>query len=377
MPYTAHNPADISGAPSRAPALDRFHAEIVERPDAAWDDLSAGFSDMCLEQSVAFAASRWSRLRSAGLILYEDGKREPAAMALAVVATLPVLGLGLAYVKFGPLWRKKDVPANPEILVAALEALKQEFGAKRKLLVRIMPPADPDHERIWKDALARANYSLHAAPADRQRYLVNLTLSEDEQIVSLGSQWRANLRRASSELEIGERDLNGDLPVFLALYRDMLARKQFDDRHGIEDLPAIAKTAGKALGMRLFIASHEGRPVVGSIVVGAGERVFVPFSATGDRALALRAGYGLRWAIVNRLRGTEARWLDLGGAEGDAGLRHYKLGNVGKRGRVVDIPGEFDYAPNALAAGAAKAIMLGRDLARSPAMKRLLSLGFF
>jgi hypothetical protein len=362
---------------SRASAHARFHAEIVERPDALWDRLAAGFADMCLEQSFAFAGSRWSKLRSAGLILRRTENNEPAAMALAVVATLPVLGLGIAYVKFGPLWRRNDTSADPEILFAALEALKREFGLKRRLLVRVLPPADPGCEGIWKDALARANFSFHAALSDRERYLVDLALSEDEQFVSLGSQWRANLKKASAELEVRECGLEDGLPVFLALYRDMLARKQFDDRHGIEDLPAIARAAGETLGMRLFVASHQSAPVVGSIVVGPGERVFVPFSATADRALALRAGYALRWAIINRLRGTGARWLDLGGAEGDSGLRHYKLGNVGKRGCVVDIAGEYDFAPNALAAGAAKAIMLGRDLARNPALKRLLALGFF
>lgn len=374
MPTVANHPADPLGTRSSAPGPDSYRAEFVEQPGAAWDKLAAGFADVSLEQSVAFAGSRWSQLRSVGLILHETGIDEPVAMALALIATLPVLGLGIAYVKFGPLWRRNDAPADPAILFAALEALKREFGTKRRLLVRILPPADPDYENEWRDALGRAKFSFHRALADRERYLVNLTLSEKEQLASLGSQWRSNLKKVSPRLEITEPDLDSGVPVFVALYRDMLARKRFDDHHGIEDLPAIAAKAGKALGMRLFIASHEGKPVVGSIIVGSGERVFVPFSATGDQALALRAGYALRWAIINRLRGTRARWLDLGGAEGDSGLHHYKLGNVGKRGRVADIPGEFDFAPNALAAAAAKAIMLGRDLARAPVLRRLVSL---
>src|SRR6185295_4114438 len=131
--------------------------------------------------------------------------------------------------------------------------------------------------------------------------------------------------------------------------------------------------AGPALGMRLFIASHQGKPVVGSLIVGAGERVFVPFSAADEKALELRAGYALRWTIMERLRGTEARWLDLGGAEGDQGATHDKLGNVGKRGCVCKIPGEFDFAPSLLAAGAAKAVMLGKDLVRSKQLKRLIA----
>jgi hypothetical protein len=322
-----------------------------------------------MEQSFAFAGSRWSKLRAVGLILREEGAAEPVAMALGLIATLPVLGIGLAYVKFGPLWRSKNKPADPDVLVAALDALKQEFGVRRRLVVRVLPPADPGHD--WRDALKRANFSFHAALSDRERYLVNLTLSEDEQLTSLGAQWRANLKKASRELVIEEPDLASGIPAFVALYKNMLARKRFDDHHGIEDLPAIARQAGKTLGMRLFLARHHGAPVVGSVIIGSGDRVFVPFSATGDKALSLRAGYALRWAIINRLRGTNARWLDLGGAEGDAGLRHFKLGNTGKQGRVVDIPGEYDFTPNAVASAAARAIELGRDLVRTPTLKKI------
>src|SRR6185312_14002437 len=227
-------PEQEVAAPPLTPAAGRFHYEIVEQPGAAWDNLAAGFSDFCMEQSFAFAGSRWSRLRSVGLMLMEDG--EPVAMALALMVTLPVLGLGLAYVKFGPLWRKAGAPADPQILLAALEALKQEFGVKRRLLVRIMPPADPGFEPEWKDALKRANFSFHAALSDRERYLVNLTLSEEEQLASLGAQWRANLKKVSSDLVIEEPGLQKGIPEFIALYKNMLARKQFDDHHGIEDL---------------------------------------------------------------------------------------------------------------------------------------------
>jgi hypothetical protein len=372
MPEIA-DPPDRIPSPPLAPQLARYHAEAVEA-GAAWDALAAGFSDFCMEQSFAFAGARWKRLRAAGLILREEGAAEPAAVALALIATLPVLATGLAYVKFGPLWRRAGKPVDPAILRATLAALKEEFCARRGLVLRILPPADPGDEEIWKTELRAAGFSFHAEAPDPERYLVDLSLGEEEQLASLGAQWRANLKKASGELAVEERDLETGLPAFVALYENMRARKKFQDRHGIEDLPAIAREAGSLLGMRLFLASHRGEPVVGSILIGPSERVFVPFSATDDRALALRAGYALRWAVINRLRGTNARWLDLGGTEGDSGLRHYKLGNVGKRGKVVRIPGEYDFAPNARAAAAARAIELGRDLVRAPALKRLAAL---
>jgi hypothetical protein len=362
-------------APNLAPSLESYRSEIVTEPGVEWDRLASGFADMCLEQTAAFAGPRFDAAHSTGVILRAAASHEPLAMALVVVSTLPVIGLGLADVKFGPLWRRRGAPADPAHLALMLEALKREFAQKQKLAVRVMPPADPGFERAWKDALACANFAFQAVATDRERYLVDLTLSEGDQLKSLGSKWRYHLAKSAIDtLDIREVGLEAGLPEFLALYRDMLSRNQFDDRHGVEDLPAIAEAAGPALGMRLFIASHRGKPVVGSLIVGAGERVFVPFSASDDRAPELRAGYALRWTIMERLRGTEARWLDLGGVEADQGQRQYKLGNVGKRGRVSEIPGAFDFAPNALAAGAAKAITLGRELSRSKQLKRLVML---
>jgi len=368
-------PANRTAESTDAPSLGGYRCEIIEQPGPAWDKLASGFADMCLEQTCAFAGTRFGASHSLGLILREGGANDPLAMVLAGVVTLPVIGLGLAYVKFGPLWRRAGMPANPDILLLALEALKQELAIKRGLLVRVLAPADPDHGNAWKDALARTGFSLHAALPNPERYLVNLSLSEEEQLASLGSKWRANLSKVpSGQLDIQEVGLKTGLPTFLALYRKMVARKQFEDNHGIEDLSAIADAAGDSLGMRLFLAFHGGAPVVGSIIIGAGDRVSVPFSATVGQALELRAGYALRWEIIKRLRETKARWLDLGGAEGDQGLRHHKLGNVGKRGTVAMILGEFDFAPNALASSAAKAITLGRDFTKLGVMKRLVAL---
>ena len=375
MPKLAERPLEIGDAPSLAPDLRGYRCELVEQPGPAWDQQASFFADMCLEQTAAFAGTRFGAARSLGFIMRRAEGSDPVAMALAVVAKLPVVGLGLAYIKFGPLWRRNAVPADPTVLSLALEFLKQELAIKRGLLLRILPPADPEYAEQWRDALAKAGFAFSAALPEPERYLVNLTLAEEEQLASLGSKWRANLNKVTpGQLDIQEVDLKTGLPVFLSLYQKMVARKHFDDRHGIEDLQRIADVAGEALGIRLFIASHGGEPVVGSIIIGSGERLAVPFSATDDKALELRAGYAVRWEIVKRLRGTRARWLDLGGAEGDQGLRHYKLGNVGKRGVVVSIPGEFDFSPNGLASSAAKAIMLGREFTKLGAMKRLIAL---
>jgi hypothetical protein len=126
--------------------------------------------------------------------------------------------------------------------------------------------------------------------------------------------------------------------------------------------------------MRMFVACHRGEPVAVSAIGGAGDTLHALYSATSDGALPLRAGYALRWWSLGRLRDHGARWLDLGGDEGDEGLRHYKGGCVGKRGRIVCLPGEFDWCDRTVSLLAARTITVARDALGSGGMRRLLQL---
>jgi hypothetical protein len=330
-------------------APSRYRFEVLDQIGPDWDAMAGSFADACLEQMAAYVVPRWGASRLSGVVVRDAASAEPVAMALAVLATIPLFELGLAYVKFGPLWRRHDRPANPAVLAVALDAVKHVFAEDRGLVARVMPPPDPDFAREWSNRLGAAGFTFHDDAPDPTRYLVDLGLSESQQLKSLGAKWRANLNKAlANGLEMREASLAESFPDFLALYHTMLARKQFTDRHNIHALPSFAALASPALGVRLFLAYHDGRPVAGSIIVGAGDRVFVAFSASDERALSLRAGYALRWWIIDRLRGSNARWLDLGGTEGDAGLKSFKLGNVGKLGRVLQIAGDYDFAENVL-----------------------------
>lgn len=342
-------------AGSQSPSPGRYAVEIMDVAEG-WDALAARFSDIALEQTASYMLGRWSAGHVCGLVLREAASGEPEALALAVVAALPLVKAGLAYVKFGPLWRRRDRPARPAVLDAALRASRQEFCERRGLVLRVMPPADPEFGEDWKQSLAEAGFRLNQVPPGLERYLVNLTLSEAEQRASLGARWRANLRKASPDVSVEEVDPAQGLPRFLALYEAMTERKGFVDRHRVEQLPAFVRAAPPSLRVRLFLA-HAGEQVVaGSLIAGSGDRVFVPFSASAREALPLRAGYTLRWELVNRLRGSGAKWLDLGGDEGDEGLRHFKTGNVGSRGSTPSIPGEFDHATSPVSAVATRGI---------------------
>src|ERR1041385_4098752 len=50
MPKIREALTEARDAPELVPGLDELHCEVIEAPDAAWDRMTALFSDMCLEQ---------------------------------------------------------------------------------------------------------------------------------------------------------------------------------------------------------------------------------------------------------------------------------------------------------------------------------------
>src|SRR5690606_9611724 len=105
---------------------------------------------------------------------------------------------------------------------------------------------------------------------------------------------------------------------------------------------------------RILIARHDGEAVAGVVYAFIGDVAYYMFGATGDKALPLRAGYALQWAVLDRLRG-QVGWYDLGGAP-EGGLRQFKSGLTGKAGVAVHMPGEFDYAASPRARLAVKLV---------------------
>jgi hypothetical protein len=329
------------GLPPAAPD-DRWESSVAPVDAASWERLVSGFEDATYDQTHVYGAYLWGEPQLSHLVLRRaDGGVVGAAQV--VLLRPPLLGRGLAYVKFGPLWRRKDESADPRALAAMLDALKEEYAVHRGFLLTVLPPPDPvEHDR-WRSSLDAAGFRARRRLIDPNRYLVDLSIGHDDQLRSLQQKWRYNLNKSlAHDLTIRRAEREPGLEAFGELYRSMVARKGFVDQSGIGALPALLSDLPPAMHPRVYLGEHAGRPTVGAVVGLIGGTAYYLFGATDDRALALKAGYALQWWIVAELRGA-ARWYDLGGEAGEDGLRQFKKGLVGKSGVVLPMLGEFDF----------------------------------
>ncbi len=341
-----------------------FSHEVDSCTPQAWNALMQEFRDASYNQLPALASHIWGENRLSHIIVRQGDKAVAAAQL--VLLTVPVLGYGMAYLKFGPVWQRKAEPVNGDALEAILQAIKEEYADRRGLLVMALPPPDPLYGETTEQVLAEHGFTIRRAMIDPNRYLVNVTLPEDDQRRSLSQKWRYNLKKSlANGIDVSLYPTSEGLDAFSNLYGQMLDRKQFNDANAAGCLPDLLEHLPEPLQPKIVIASHDGRPTAGAVVGLAGTTASYMFGASDDRALPMKAGYALQWWIINWLRDAGFEWYDLGGEAQFDGLRQFKKGLVGKSGKIVTWRGEYEYWTNPLSRLAADGVAALRSIRRS------------
>ncbi|MGB9106999.1 MAG: hypothetical protein WCC59_19745, partial [Terriglobales bacterium] len=122
----------------REPQPD-FTAEADQADEVTWCELLDGFDDANIYQTWPYDEVRCGRANLSHLVLRCKG--EVVAAAQSRLVKLPVVNAGIAYVRWGPLWRRRGETPNPEIFRQAIRALRNEYASRRGLTVRVYPAA--------------------------------------------------------------------------------------------------------------------------------------------------------------------------------------------------------------------------------------------
>lgn len=336
----SNDSSDDPGALHLVGSMNDFSSEVDSLSPPEWDRIIADFDDINLFQTAAFADGLRGERRMSHLLLRRDGV--PVAGARVAILKPPGLPTGIAYVKFGPFWRRTGLPLDEDVYRAVVSAVVEEYAGRRGHMVSIFPRAHPQYQTLEERLLRDAGFVARSNVKGPITFLVNTSVSEKELRASLSQGWRHSLKRAErNQLDIQFRDPAEALPDFLALHDAMIARKQFIDREALHVLPAVFAQLPPACS-RIVTASHQGKIVASAIVIVAGDIGYYLYGASADDALTLRAGYALHWRIARWLAERGIGWYDLGTGFNNPGLRQFKQGFVGKSGVVLETAGEFD-----------------------------------
>ena len=325
-------------------ALASLGTSVTPVAHDEWDRQLDRFEDSSFEQSALYASGRWGKERVEAVEIRQGGRLIGGAVLVRVAPK--GVPLDVRFLKFGPLWRLKGGPAaDAKTYRSVLYALLAEYGKRGGAALLLLQRANPVANPVEREVMAELDFRPGRTMDDPNRYLVDATLSEAEQLASLEQKWRYNLKQSNAAgLDVREEGAAG-FADFAALHDAMIARKgDGASTDKVELLPALRETLAPTARPRLMMARKEGRPVAGAIFGLHGDTAYYLFGASSDAALPLKAGYAVQWAILRALRESGVRWYDLGGEAGEEGLRQFKKGLAGKRGAIVPLPSEFQWA---------------------------------
>lgn len=300
--------------------------------EAEWNALVDSFADANVYQTWAYGAVRWGEQQLSHLVLRRRGV--VAAIAQVRIVRLPLIGSGIAYLRWGPLWRPRAGGRDTAVLRAVAEALVKEYVVRRKLLLRVIPnvlETDPECraiESVWSDL----GFGPDGAAKPYHTVLVDLRPSPDEIRQALSARWRRQLNIAErNDLEVREGQCDDLYGTFMSLYREMLERKRFDTTVDVAEFERIQRRLPAGQKMSVLICCLAGVPVAGLVVATVGNTAIYLLAATGDSGLTARGSYLLQWRAMMRLKESGHEWYDLGGInqEANPGVFTFKTGMGG------------------------------------------------
>ncbi len=320
-----------------------------------WYKVIDQFSDANIYQTWDYDAVRCGRENISHLVLRKDGKI--AAAAQARIVRVPVLGLGAAYIRWGPFWQGRNQPSDPSDFRMALRALRNEYVCRRGLILRIFPILYDDNQYSCVDILKNEGF-IPVPDEDPGRTLIlDISMQNEDIRKKLDQKWRNCLNKSEkNNLEVIEGTEDDLFSDFIGLYHDLLERKKFQEPNDINEFRAIQKELPPGFKMRIFLCRSEGMNSAGVICANTGETGIYLFGATNDIGMANKGSYLLQWKAIQWMKQTGCRYYNLNGINPavNPGNYHFKSGLAGKNGKDVHYLGRFDCYSGAFSATLAR-----------------------
>jgi lipid II:glycine glycyltransferase (peptidoglycan interpeptide bridge formation enzyme) len=306
----------------------------VDRATAAdWSEALDTFADANIYQTWAYGAVRWGEQNLSHLILRDGGK--PIAMAQLVIAGPSRIGIGIGYLRWGPVCQRNGEELDETILARVATELHDEYVVRRRLFLRVLPNACLGTERGGAFEKAFASYSSEPFREGETFRTLELDLTPPSDVIrkKLDQKWRNQLNRAERNGLVVRAGTRGeDFATYIAMHREMLARKRFAVSSDIAEFARMQQHLSPNQRMIVLTCERDGIPAAGLVGSSMGASAIYLFGATTDQGMKSKGAYLLQWHMIQWLKQQGVARYDLGGINPDTnpGVYHFKAGLAGK-----------------------------------------------
>lgn len=315
--------------PMRDPA---WQVEIDRATPAQWSRMLDLFDDANIYQTWSYGEVRWGEKNLSHLVLKRNDEIVGTAQLRIIRPTR--FNFGMAYLRWGPLCRRRGRELDAEAAMGMARALHEEYVCKRRLLLRILPNAFVGSSRgeLFQSAFSGYTHETPTAADLYRTFILDLTPPLEELRRNLDKKWRNQLSRAEKNgLKVIAGSEIDQYRTFCRMYKQMRNRKSFESTVDIEEFERIQEDLPEAHRMRILICEQEGVPIAGVVAAAMGDSAIYVLGATSDEGLDAKGSYLLQWTLIQWLKERGIRGYDLGGInpQENAGVYHFKRGLSG------------------------------------------------
>lgn len=320
-----------------------YAVDIDAVDKAGWHDLLDRFADANIYQTWSYEAARRGERNTSRLLLRKDG--EMVAAAQVKIVKVPFVKLGVAYVRWGPMWRLRGREADTQVLSAALDAIRHEYALRRGLTVRMLPYFLSDERDTYHPLLGAGRFDPLSVETPQRTLLMSLEHSLPELRMRFDQKWRNCLNRAEKNDLVVEEGTSDDLfERFIGIHAQMHTRKGFVAGSDVDEFRAIQRDLPERHRMRVFLASTRGALAAGAVCSRIGDHGVYLHGATSDAGMPTNASYLLQWRALAWLKDGGATCYNLHGINPatNPGTYRFKAGLCGRSGRDLHYLGTYE-----------------------------------
>ena len=291
-----------------------FSVEADRVTAASWSAHLETFADANLYQTWAYGVVRWGERNLSHLVLTRGGRT--VAMAQLVMAGPRRIRAGIAYLRWGPLWRPKGEEDDVAILARMGNALRDEYVRRRGLYLRVLPGVciGTRHGAAFETAFTGYRSEPFKRGESYRTLIVDLAPSLEVLRKNLDQKWRNQLNRAEKNgLVVREGDTPDDFAAYIAMHDEMLARKRFSGASDVREFARMQRLLPAGQKMHIMICEDAGIPVAGLVATTVGDTGVYLLGATTDQGMKAKGAYLLQWRMIQRLKAQGAVRYDLNG----------------------------------------------------------------
>jgi lipid II:glycine glycyltransferase (peptidoglycan interpeptide bridge formation enzyme) len=320
-----------------------YVAEVDTVNEAGWYQLLDQFDDANVYQTWSYDEVRGGRKNISHLLLKKDG--QVVAIAQSRIVKVPLVRAGIAYIRWGPIWRSRNQESDPEIFRQAIRALRNEYAGRRGLVLRLYPALFREFSSCFASILAEEGFSALAKERVDRTLLLDLHCTIPELRAGLRPHWHRYLKVAEKNgLEIIEGSDDGLFQIFIDAYKEMVSRKKFPEPNDIREFRAIQRRLPEKFKMKVMLCKAGDKVSAGLICSAAGNTGVYLFGATSDAGLNSRGSYLLHWKMIEWLKQNGFAIYDLNGIDPvlNPGTYKFKADLCGKNGKDLYFMGRFE-----------------------------------